>query len=235
MCTLTACLQEAAAADAKGSAEVGGVANVVCTTGQADTLLCCCFPYTPHPHSASISPQPPALSPPDGLWLTPTTQHAAPLCHALSSHGLALLSLGGSQHQLPPVQGPSGASGGGSSEQQQSGLPRAEALLAQAQKALAARQADADAAAQALRACEQRLAEAKAEQQGSKVKQQSPQSGAAGSSKGANGHLLANGNAAAAGGAVGVAAPSPLKEELDAKFALPERLREYTGGGEGRG
>lgn len=47
------------------------------------------------------------------------------------------------------------------SEEQLSGLARAEKLLVQAQKAVAARQADADAVNAVLEACEKRLAEAK--------------------------------------------------------------------------
>lgn len=93
--------------------------------------------------------------------------------------------------------------------------------MSQAQKAVAARKKDADATAAALEACQKRLADAKAAPAQSKAKQ-SP-AASAGSSNG----NLANGHADPAA-AAGVAA-SPSKDELDAKFALPERLKEYTG------
>jgi hypothetical protein len=85
-------------------------------------------------------------------------------------------------------------------------------VLAQAQKAVAARRRDADTAAQALDACQKRLAEAK-EADKAKAKQGPAQS--AGSSNG----VLANGATGA----------SPSKEDLDAKFALPAHLKDYTG------
>lgn len=103
------------------------------------------------------------------------------------------------------LQGPSG--------EQQAGLVKAEHLLAQAQKAVAARKADAAAAAEALEACQKRLTDAKAAAAQNKSKQP------AGGSNG----VLANGVAAG-----GVSA-SPSKQELDERFALPECLREYTG------
>ena len=104
--------------------------------------------------------------------------------------------------------------------EQQSGAARAEALLAQAQKAAAASKAVADAAAAALDACQKRLAEAK-EAAAAQNKGKSTPAQSAGSS---NGQQLANGVA-------GSSAPpaSPSKEELDAKFALPDRLKDYTG------
>lgn len=95
--------------------------------------------------------------------------------------------------------------------EQQSGMARAELVLAQTQKAVAARKADAEAAAQALEACQKRLDEAKEAAQNKSKQTPAP---SAGSSNGE----LANG-----------VAPSPSKEELDVKFALPERLKEYTG------
>lgn len=94
-------------------------------------------------------------------------------------------------------------------------MVKAEHLLAQAQKAVAARKADAAAAAEALEACQKRLTDAKA----AAAAAQSKAKPSAGSSNG----VLANGVAAG-----GVSA-SPSKQELDERFALPERLREYTG------
>lgn len=98
-------------------------------------------------------------------------------------------------------------------------MARAEHLLAQAQKAAAASKAVAEAAAAALEACQKRLTEAKEAAAQSKGKSTPAQS--AGSSNG----QLANG----VGGASGAPPASPSKEELDAKFALPDRLKEYTG------
>lgn len=95
------------------------------------------------------------------------------------------------------------ASGG-----EHSGLARAEQLLAQALKAVVARQGDASAANDALNACVKRLAEAKAESAKAK---QSPAKGGG-------------------GGAGAAVPPSPNKQELDAKFALPKRLQDFTGG-----
>jgi hypothetical protein len=86
--------------------------------------------------------------------------------------------------------------------------------------AAAARKADSEAAAQALQACQERLDEAK-EAAAGKSKQTPAQS--AGSSNGS----AANG--VAAGSTPVGASPSPSKEELDAKFGLPDRLKEYTG------
>lgn len=116
---------------------------------------------------------------------------------------------GCSLQDAPAASGKSASEAG----EQQQGLARAEAVLGQAQRAVAARRRDADAAAQALDACQSRLAEAK-EAEKAKAKQGPAQS--AGSSNGA----LANGAAAGA---------SPSKEDLDAKFALPGHLKEYTG------
>lgn len=105
--------------------------------------------------------------------------------------------------------------------EQQSGAARAEALLAQAQKAAAASKAVADAAAAALDACQKRLAEAK-EAAVAQNKGKSTPAQSAGSS---------NGQQQLANGVAGSSAPpaSPSKEELDAKFALPDRLKDYTG------
>jgi hypothetical protein len=95
-------------------------------------------------------------------------------------------------------------------------LARAEHQLAQAQRALAARQKEAAAADEVLAVCEKRLAEVKAD--AARAKQASPAAKANGSAGGAG-----LGAAAAAG------VPSPIKEELDAKFKLPAHLHEYTG------
>jgi hypothetical protein len=98
-------------------------------------------------------------------------------------------------------------------EQQQSGLAKAEQLLAQTLKAVAARQADADAAAAYVETCQKNLAEAKeAKAAAAKAKGKRDSDASAGPAAGDD-------KAAAAAAAA----------ELDEKFALPEHLREYTG------
>lgn len=100
-------------------------------------------------------------------------------------------------------------------DQQQSGLLRAEQLLAQAQKAVAARQADADAAAAFLDTCQKNLAEAK-DAKAAAAKTKGKRDSDAGASAGG---AAAEDKAAAAAAAA----------ELDEKFALPEHLKEYSG------
>jgi hypothetical protein len=97
-------------------------------------------------------------------------------------------------------------------EQQQSGLAKAEQLLAHTQKAVAARQADSDAAAAYVETCAKNLAEAKEAK------------AAAAKSKGKR-----DSDASAGPAADDKAAAAAAAAELDEKFALPEHLREYTG------
>jgi hypothetical protein len=99
-------------------------------------------------------------------------------------------------------------------DEQQSGLARAEQLFAQTQKAVAARQADADAAAAYVEACQKNLSEAK-DAKAAAVKTK----GKRDSDASAAGAATADNKAAAAASAA----------ELDEKFALPEHLREYAG------
>jgi hypothetical protein len=98
-------------------------------------------------------------------------------------------------------------------DEQQSGLARAEQLLAQTQKAVAARQADADAAAAYVEACQKNLSEAKEAKASSAVKPKGKRDSDA---------------AAAAAAADDKAAAAASAAELDEKFALPQHLREYT-------
>jgi hypothetical protein len=100
-------------------------------------------------------------------------------------------------------------------DEQQSGLARAEQLLAQTRKAVAARQADADSAAAYVEACQKNLTEAK------------DAKAAAVKTKGMRDSDASAAGAAAAGDDKAAAAAAAA--ELDEKFALPEHLREYGG------
>eukprot|EP00775_Hariotina_reticulata_P007967 gene7967-8165_t len=112
---------------------------------------------------------------------------------------------------------------------EQAGLARAEHLLQQAEKAVAARKKDAAAADEALEVCLRCLKEAKAEAllgqaKASPAKGAAVASAAAGSGS-ADGTAACNGSSQpAAVGAAGCSAG-----DLDAMFALPERLKEYSG------
>jgi hypothetical protein len=99
-------------------------------------------------------------------------------------------------------------------DEQQSGLARAEQLLAQTQKAVAARQADADSAAAYVETCQKNLAEAK-DAKAAAVK--------------TKGKRDSDASAGAAAAGDDKAAAAAAAAELDEKFALPEHLREYGG------
>jgi len=113
------------------------------------------------------------------------------------------------------------------------GSARAEHLLQQAEKAVAARKKVVAAADEALQICLRCLKEAKAEAQSGQTPTKAASakgvdvaSAAAGPAADADGNAACNGTsqAATAAGTGGSAAA-----DLDAMFALPDRLKEYCG------